>query len=313
MPTKGELVCQFIETYCKVPEGSRVGERVQLLPFQKSIILGIYDSEPPVRRVIISMGRKGAKTALSAMLLLANIAGPIFRPNAQVYSAAQSRDQAAIVFGYAAQMVRMDEDLSRAVHVKDTAKELLGLRTGVRYKALSADATTAHGTSPALVIHDELGRVRGPRSELFDALETGMGAHKDPLSIIISTQSPTDADLLSTLIDSARLANDPTVKVFLWAADPEDDPWNPETWHKANPGLAFGIPNFEELRRTARQAKLLPALESSFRNLHLNQRVAAEDHYLAPDVWKLNAGAPDMSVFEDRRCSPGSTCPPART
>ena len=52
-------------------------------------------------------------------------------------------------------MVRMDEDLSRAVHVKDTAKELIGLRTGVHYKALSADATTAHGTSPALVIHDE--------------------------------------------------------------------------------------------------------------------------------------------------------------
>ena len=30
--------------------------------------------------------------------------------------------------------------------------------------------------SPALVIHDELGRVRGPRSELYDALETGAGA-----------------------------------------------------------------------------------------------------------------------------------------
>ena len=82
------------------------------------------------------------------------------------------------------------------MHVRDTAKSILGLRTGVHYKALSADATTAHGTSPALVIHDELGRVRGPRSELYDALETGMGAHEDPLCIIISTQAPTDADLL---------------------------------------------------------------------------------------------------------------------
>jgi hypothetical protein len=36
-------------------------------------------------------------------------------------------------------MVRMDEDLSRAVHVKYTAKELIGLRTGVHYKALSAE------------------------------------------------------------------------------------------------------------------------------------------------------------------------------
>ena len=279
--TKGEEVIAFIETYCRVPEGAHVGHRVALLPFQRDIILGIYDSDPPLRRVIVSMGRKNAKSCLTAMLLLAAVAGPAFRPNAQVYSSAQSRDQAAIIFGYAAKMVRMDEDLSRAVHVKDTAKELIGLRTGVHYKALSADATTAHGTSPALVIHDETGRVRGPRSELYDALETGMGAHKDPLSIIISTQAPTDADLLSTLIDSAKASNDPTTKLFLWAADPEDDPWAEETWHKANPGLGT-ILNLEELRRTAEQAKRLPALESSFRNLHLNQRVAAEDHFLQP-------------------------------
>ena len=153
--TKGEEVIAFIETYCRVPEGAHVGHRVALLPFQRDIILRIYDIAPPPRRVIVSMGRKNAKSCLTAMLLLAAVAGPAFRPNAQVYSSAQSRDQAAIIFGYAAKMVRMDEDLSRAVHVKDTAKELIGLRTGVHYKALSADATTAHGTSPALVIHDE--------------------------------------------------------------------------------------------------------------------------------------------------------------
>jgi phage terminase large subunit-like protein len=106
---------------------------------------------------------------------------------------------------------------------------------------------------------------------LFDALETGMGAHENPLSIIIiSTQAPTDADLLSTLIDGAEAANDPTIKVFKWAAGPDDDPWSEETWHQANPGLAHGLPNLDELRRTAEQAKRLPALEASFKNLHLN-------------------------------------------
>ena len=169
------------------------------------------------------------------MLLLAAIAGPAFRPNAQVYSSAQSRDQAAIIFGYAAKMVRMDEDLSRAVHVKDTAKELIGLRTGVHYKALSADATTAHGTSPALVIHDETGRVRGPRSELYDALETGMGAHKNPLQSSSARRRRPMPICFRTLIDSAKASDDPTTKLFLWAADPEDDPWAEETWHEGQP------------------------------------------------------------------------------
>jgi phage terminase large subunit-like protein len=297
--TEGELVLAFIAKYLRVPDGRLVGDPVELLPWQREVILAIYDADPPVRRVIITLGRKGGKTSLIAMLLLASIAGPVARPNAQIFSAAQSRDQASIVFGLAAKMVRMSEDLSRVCHIRDTAKSIVGLRTGVEYRALSADATTAHGTSPALVIHDELGRVRGPRSELYDALETGAGAHERPLTILISTQAPTDADLLSTLIDAAKAGGDPTTKLFLWAADPEDDPWDEATWHKANPGLAYGLPNLEELRRTAEQAKRLPALESSFRNLHLNLRCAAEDHFLSPAVWALNAGDPDPSAFED--------------
>src|SRR5262245_41801585 len=40
------------------------------------------------------------------------------------------------------------------------------------YRALSADAATNYGLSPVLIVHDELGQVRGPRSELYEALET---------------------------------------------------------------------------------------------------------------------------------------------
>jgi phage terminase large subunit-like protein len=70
-------------------------------------------------------------------------------------------------------------------------------------------------------------------------------------------------------------------------------------WHKANPGLSYGLPNIDELRRTAEQAKRLPALEASFENLHLNLQISAENCFLSPDVWRLNDGARDPSVFED--------------
>ena len=104
------------------------------------------------------------------------------------------------------------------VTVRDSAKELFCEATGVRYKALSADATTAYGFSPVLVIHDELGQVRGPRSELYDALETAMGAQDEPLSIIISTQAVEDADLLSVLIDDAvlKIRKDPLYAFFIF-------------------------------------------------------------------------------------------------
>ena len=57
--------------------------------------------------------------------------------------------------------------------------------------------STAYGLSPALTVFDELGQVRGPRSALYEALETATAAQADPLTIVISTQAPNDQDLLS--------------------------------------------------------------------------------------------------------------------
>jgi phage terminase large subunit-like protein len=73
-------------------------------------------------------------------------------------------------------MVRMNRDLAQAVVIRETAKELLCPELGTKYKALSAEASTAFGLSPALIIHDELGQVRGPRSSLYEALETATAA-----------------------------------------------------------------------------------------------------------------------------------------
>lgn len=294
--SRSEAVIAFIEQYLTVPEGAHVGRPVVMRDWQRGIIREIYGS--PTRRAIVSLARKNGKTALAAMLVLVHLVGPEAKRNGHIFSAAQSRDQAAIVFALAAKMVRMSPELVDIVTVRDSAKELVCAVTGVKYKALSAEATTAYGLSPVFVVHDELGQVRGPRSELYDALETAMGAAADPLSIIISTQAPTDSDLISTLIDDAATGADPAVKLFLFAAGPEDDPWARETWEKANPALG-DFRSLEDMEATAQQAQRLPSFEASFRNLMLNQRVAAENHFLAPAVWALNAGAPDMSLFED--------------
>jgi phage terminase large subunit-like protein len=203
---RAERVVRFIEEFLVVPEGKDVGRPVRLRDWQLEFIDKVYST--PTRRAILSMGRKNGKSAITAMLLLAHLAGPEALPNSQSYSAAQSRDQASLVFGLAAKMVRMSPDLNAMVTVRDSAKVLFCHVHGTTYRALSADATTAYGLSPVLAIHDELGQVVGPRSELYDAIETAMGAHAEPLSIVISTQAPSDADLLSTLIRDAETGAD---------------------------------------------------------------------------------------------------------
>lgn len=293
--TRGEVNCEWIESLCRVPEGALVGQTVELRDWQREILIGIYDT--PTRRAIISFGRKNGKTALSAFLLLLHLCGPEAKANSQLFSAAQSREQAGILFKLAAQVVRMSPDLAAFVTVRDTAKELLCPELGTKYRALSAEASTAYGLSPVFVVHDELGQVRGPRSELYEALETASAAQESPLSIIISTQAPTDADLLSVLIEDAKGQADPENKLWLYTADEALDPFSDEAIIQANP--AFGdFQNSKEVRKTAESARRMPSAENGYRNLVLNQRVNLTNPFISRGVWEANGGEPDYSAFE---------------
>lgn len=288
--TKGERNIQWIESFCCIPEGKMVGQRVKLTRHQRRWLKRIYDT--PTRTFILSMARKNAKTALSAFIVLLHLCGPEARANSQIYSAAQSRDQAAILFELAAKVVRMSPDLSQYVNIRDTAKELLCGELGTFYKALSADAATKFGLSPALMIHDELGQVVGPRSQLYEALETASAAQENPLSIIISTQAPTDADLLSLLIDDALTGADPRNKVELCTAPLDLDPFSEKAIKAANPHFDDFM-NKEEVRRQASDAKRLPSREPAYRNLILNQRVEARSPFISRSIWTENGAPPD--------------------
>jgi phage terminase large subunit-like protein len=279
-----------VELHCRIPEGKDVGKPVRLREWQKAEIRKIYDNPAGTRRAIISFGRKNAKTTLAAFLLLLHTCGPEAKPNSQLNSAAQSKDQAAILFKLAAKVVRLSPTLNPVIVIRDTVKELLCPELGTLYKALSADASTAYGLSPVFIVHDELGQVKGPRSELYDALETAVGAHDNPLSIVISTQAPTDGDLLSVLIDDALAGNDPRVVLSLYTADPTDDPFVEATIRKANP--AFGdFLNAKEVLAMAEDARRMPSRENEYRNLILNQRVDRSSPFVSKSVWQGNGGA----------------------
>lgn len=287
--TRGDRNIAWIEGYCRIPEGKFVGQQVKLAPFQRDVIKGIYDS--PTRRAIVSFGRKNAKTTLSAFLLLLHLCGPEARANSQLFSAAQSRDQASILFSLAAKTVRMSPELASVVTIRDTAKQLYCPDLGTLYRALSADAATAYGLSPVFIVHDELGQVKGPRSELYEALETASAAQDQPLSIVISTQAPTDADLLSVLIDDALAGNDPTQKCWLYTAPIELDPFSDDAIRSANPAFDLFM-NKDEVRRQAEDARRMPSREAAYRNLICNQRVEARNPFISRAVWAENGDLP---------------------
>ena len=92
---------------------------------------------------------------------------------------------------------------------------------------------------------------------MFEALEIAVGAQESPLTIIISTQAPTDADLLSILIDDALAGHDPHVVAKLYTAPPELDPFAEDTIRLANPTFDAFM-NSGEVLAMAADAKRMP-------------------------------------------------------
>jgi phage terminase large subunit-like protein len=286
---------RWIEEHCRVPEGAHVGKPLKLARFMRDDLRAIYGNPAGTRRAILSRGRKNAKTTEAALIVLLHLCGPEAVANAQLYSTAQSRDQAAIVYGLAAKMVRLSPVLDEVIAVRDGVKELHCPALGTRYKALSAEASTAFGLSPALTVHDELGQVRGPRSELYEAMETATAAHANPLSVVISTQAPSDTDLLSVLIDDAIAGHDPRTVLRLHSAPADLDTFSEKAIRAANP--AFGaFMNRREVLEMAAIARRMPARQAEFENLVLNRRVEARSPFVSRDVWAR--GAPAVAQFD---------------
>jgi len=278
-----------------IPEGQYVGQQMKLLPFQKKFILDVYDNPAGTSRAYLSVARKNGKSALIAAILLAHIVGPEAKQNSQIVSGARSREQAALVFKLAEKMVRLSPQLSEIVRVVPSSKMLVGLVMNVEYKAISAEANTAHGLSPVLAILDEVGQVRGPQDSFIEAIETAQGAHASPLLIAISTQAATDADLFSNWLDDAANAKDRRIVSHVYTA-PEDCALNDKkSWRAANPALGK-FRSLQDMADFAKQAARLPAKENSFRWLYLNQRIEAVSPFLSKSEWEANANAADVPL-----------------
>ena len=302
--TRGEKVVRFATDYLVTPEGIKVGQPLELEPFQIAFLLAVFDNPAKTRRAMMSVSRRNGKTFLVAVIMLAFIIGPEAVQNSTLGSGANSRDQSALVFNLMSKMLDLSPKVAGTYRVVPSSKRIIGLKKNVEYMALSADARTGHGKSLLVVLLDEAGQIRGSSSDFVDMLVSSQGSYADPLFLTISTQAPSDADLLSTWIDAAKRDKDPRVVCHVYAADPDAELMDESQWIKANPGLGV-FRSVEDLREQLEQASRLPSMENGARNLLLNQRISQDALYISPSVWKQNAKLPDLDVFRTHRVALG--------
>jgi phage terminase large subunit-like protein len=281
---RGAEVIDFIQGHCFLVQGDG-GRPLRLAEWQQAEIRKIYDSPAGTRRHILSVARKNSKTTLCACLMLNHLVGPSARRNTELFSSALSRDQAALLYAAAAKMVRLNPVLRRIIRIRETAKELVCEELGTRYKALSADASRNQGLNPVFCVHDELGQIIGPHSDLYEALELATGSQPDPLSIVISTQAASDADLLSILIDDAMAGHDSHTTCSLYSAGQDLDPFTEEAIRAANPAFDDFM-NRDEVLAMAAAAQRMPSREADYRRFTLNQRITVATPFVSPSLWE---------------------------
>jgi len=302
--SRAQKIITFIETLC-APDGANAGEPIILRDWQKQAIIDVYDpvgadGRRIVRQAVLSIGRKNGKTALVAGICLAHLCGPESIRNGQLYSLSIDSDQASILFNYASAMVYMDEELNNQLNVTESRKSIFDPVSGSRLKVLSGEKKGKMGKSSSFIAFDELAEFGTDRT-LYDALITSTGAHKEPIVWVFSTQAPDDKALLSELIDYGEKIKtgdieDPTFKSFLFSVPKELAPYDEKNWYLANPALG-DFRSMEEMRLSAKKAMRMPSFEASFKNLYLNQRVDATNHFITPDVWKACGEKPDPEAF----------------
>lgn len=292
--TRAERVIAWVEGLT-ITSGAYAGQKVALRPWQKDILRRIYaegaDGRRPVRTALISMGRKSGKTTLCAALALCHLVGPEAVPRGQVVSAAADRGQASILYNELRAFALADDEIADRLVFRDFNKTVEDVVTGSTFAALSADHRKAHGLSPTVAICDEVAQWRG--RDLLDALQTGQGAHAEPLLLAISTRSPDPDSPLEEMIRYAgQVADgtieDPTYASAIYSAPLDADPWAEDTWHAANPDA--DAVRIADIRVQATQAQRLPSREPAFRAYVLNQPVQADERFIGPVDWDACAG-----------------------
>jgi phage terminase large subunit-like protein len=300
---------QFINALTHT-KGKYAQQTFDLRPWQKSIVQKLFkakkNGERQYRTCLLMLPRKNGKSEMAAAVALYGLLadGEI---GAEVYSAAADKDQAALVFNVAAQMVRNDPYWNSQCEIVDSQKRIVYRKTGSFYRAISAEAYSKHGFNASMVIYDELHAA--PNRELWDVLTTSMGARVQPLVFAISTAGYDRNSILWELYSHAKNVErqpdlDPTFLPLIFEA-PIDADWTDEAvWKAANPALD-DFRSIEEMRIAAQRAKSIPAQQNTFRRLYLNQWTEQDERWLDMALWDGCAGSVDVAALQGRECYAG--------
>ena len=303
---KARRVVRFIEAL-RHTKGEFHGQPFRLLPWQEKIIRDVFgtvrDDDLSMRQyttAYIEIPKKNGKSELGAAIAL-NMLINDDEWKAEVYSCASDRQQAAIVFDVAVDMVRQSPALMKRVKIIPSTRRMIYQPTGSIYQVLSSEVATKHGLNVSACIFDELHTQ--PTRALYDVMTQGS------LWFFLTTAG-TDRNSICWEVHQKALdilegrKIDPRFYPVLFGL-PDDADWtSEENWYRANPSLDHTI-TIDKVRDAFRKAQETPADENQFRQLRLNQWVKQSVRWMPMDKWDECGGVVDPYALEGRACYAG--------
>lgn len=268
--------------------------------WQRDAIDEIYQLRPDGKRkhrtAVLGIARKNGKTQLAAALALYHLCADRRDSAPEVVCAANTRDQARLLFKEAARMVRMSPILSEICTVH--RDRITCHATGGTFVTVSADAGLQQGLNPTFVVVDEYAQARN--SDLFDALTLGSAARREPLFLVISTAGPYPDGPFAQLVEHGfRVASgeddDPSFWSRWYGVQPgqQVDHTDPAVWEACNP--SWEIMNHEDFHASVKRTP-----EANFRMYRCNEFVRGGARWLPHGSW-------DRLSKPDNNFRPGDT------
>lgn len=286
-----ERVCKFAQLMPHIKgDWAARGQLIQLQPWQVFILASVFGwvhTETGKRRFRVAdviVPRKNAKSTLAAVVGLYMLAvdGEF---GAEVYSGATSQDQAMEVFRPALLMAKATPRFCQRFGVVPNASNLSISDNNSKFEPVIGKP--GDGASPSCSVVDEYHEHK--TSELFDTMQTGMGARSQPLILVITTAGSDisgpcylhQVELQKIL--EGTIENDQRFGI-IFTIDEDDDWTSEEVLRKANPNFGISV-DAEYLKLQQRDAIADPRKQNVFKTKHLDVWVAAASPWL--NLFKL--------------------------
>lgn len=290
-PKKGEKICDFASKMVHTKgKWAKRREKIKLEPWQCFIfvvLFGWVSKKTGLRRfreAYCEIPRKNGKSVLGAI-----IGNYMFvadgEEGSEVYSGATTEKQAWEVFRPAKLMTEKNPPYKSHFKIQVNAKNLYHPESASRFEPVVGNP--GDGASPHCSIVDEYHEHK--TSDLYDTMDTGMGAREQPLQAVITTAGTNLAGpcynkrnqiikILEGVFDNDRIFG------IIYTVDKEDDWTDIKTWKKANPNYGVSV-NEEYLETQLNNATQEVGRQNILRCKHLNQWLNANVAWMDMQKW----------------------------